>query len=56
MAPEPQPTILDPGPHCGVDIKVRHVIIRYETESGEPRSWVGCPACDAIVDPKANAQ
>ncbi|WP_254859895.1 phage terminase large subunit family protein [Natronomonas gomsonensis] len=38
-------------PSCGEEILPRHVLIRYETTSGEEEAWTECPGCGEVVHP-----
>jgi uncharacterized Zn finger protein len=44
-------TILGACPSCEHDLRRVHVLIDYETDSGEPGVWADCPECGEVVDP-----
>ncbi|WP_459193238.1 DUF7837 family putative zinc-binding protein [Halosimplex sp. J119] len=39
-------------PVCGEEVLSRHVLISYETESGETDVWAECPDCHDVVHPR----
>ncbi|WP_436922899.1 DUF7837 family putative zinc-binding protein [Halosimplex amylolyticum] len=39
-------------PVCDEDLLARHVLIRYETESGDREAWAECPDCRGVVHPR----
>lgn len=38
-------------PNCGEAVAEHNVLIKYETEDGEPGVWAECPGCRGVVDP-----
>jgi len=49
-AQESQP--LGVCPSCHEEILPRHILIQYETQSGEQEAWTECPGCGEVVHPK----
>jgi uncharacterized Zn finger protein len=45
-------TIIGACPHCERDLRRTHILIEYETASGEPGVWADCPECGEVVDPR----
>ena len=44
-------TILGACPSCEHELRRGHVLITYETESGERGVWADCPGCGEVVAP-----
>ncbi|WP_449271425.1 DUF7837 family putative zinc-binding protein [Haloarcula vallismortis] len=49
-AQEPSP--LGVCPSCHEEILPHHILIRYETRTGEEEVWTECPACSEVVHPE----
>lgn len=39
-------------PNCSTEIQPRHILIKYETESGGDEAWTECPGCGEVVHPE----
>ncbi|ACM58876.1 DUF7837 family putative zinc-binding protein [Halorubrum lacusprofundi] len=39
-------------PSCSEEILSRHILIQYETQSGEEEAWTECPGCRKVVHPQ----
>jgi len=39
-------------PSCHEEIHTRHILIQYETRSGEQEAWTECPGCREVVQPQ----
>lgn len=51
MASDTPDTVPSACSFCGKTITKHHVLIQYETTTGERGLWAECPSCGEIVDP-----